>query len=348
MKIRDTSATERAAFRRCRRQWLLGTVHRLDPQEGNVHTFLGTIYHYALQAYYEAVKAGHDPVDARDAALDAFQSAYDVEVDVIRAQLGFLAVQGLPPFKEMAKLGMEMLQNYLDREETDPLLDEVVAVETRVNVAIKRPGGKQRVGTLSVQADVVGIKDGELSVADHKTASRAVRSAHLDLDDQLTAEVYAWWQHSGDWPERAIYNVSYKKHAGAPKQLKSGKLSKAKDQGTTHALYLQEIHRLGLEPADYVDILLFLVERERRGEDPLFRRETVFRTPGQMDAFARDLYHEYRDMKDVAAHPERAYPNPTADNCARCDVRSVCTTIQDDGDVSAVITNDFVVAEPRR
>lgn len=353
VRIKSTSATERGGFRKCRRQWFLATVHRLDSNESNVHFFLGTIYHKGLEAYYLAQKSGASRDDCEVAALDAYQDAFSDAIDKVEEQLGIAASIGLPAFREAGELGFEMLQNYVERERLDPLFDEVVAVEFRVNVAIRNPKGR-KVGILSVQADVVGRKDGELKVADHKTASRVMPSSHLDLDDQLTAEVFAWWQASGEFPERAVYNVSYKKRVGPPEALKKPdkfgrpKLSKARNQATTAALYKQEIHRLGLDFAEYADILEVLEERERNGEDTLFRREEVFRTPGQMAAFERDLFEEWRDMKAVALHPERAYPNPTSMNCSGCPVRAICTTIQDDGDVSAIIQAGFIIADPRR
>lgn len=352
VRIKSTSATERAGFRKCRRQWFLSVVHRLDPQMGNVNFFLGTVYHSALEAYYRAQQAGLDVPFRETAALDAYQDRFDAELLKIQAQLGFLATVGTPPFREAGELGFAMLQNYLERERVDPLLDEVVAVEFRVNVAIVNEKGR-KVGILSVQADVVGKKHGELRVVDHKTASSTMPSAHLDLDDQLTAEVFAWWQATGDFPEKAVYNVSMKKAPQPPKQLKPAKdgtprLSKAKNQNTTAQMYRDEIRALGLNLADYLDIILILDEREASGEDKLFRREEVFRTPGQMAAFERDLYQEWKDMKAVALHPEKAYPNPTSMNCSHCPVRTICTTIQDGGDHEAIILAGYVVADPRR
>jgi len=349
--ITPTSATERGGFRKCRRQWLLTTVHRLDGNSGNVNFFLGNVYHAALAAYYTAQHA-HLDVDSREiAALDTYQDEFDAQMTKVEEQLGFLFKFGEQPFRDAGELGLEMLQNYLERERLDPLFDEVISVEFRVNVDIKDVGGKA-VGILSVQADAVGMKDGELCVADHKTASRVMPSAHLDIDDQLTAEVFSWWLATGDFPERAIYNVSYKKAPKPPKRLKDKKgvpqLSKAKGQLTTAAMYREEIRKLGLSLGDYVDIVAILEEREASGEDTLFRREATFRTPGQMDAFERDLFHEYTDMQRVALHPEQAYPNPTSDNCGRCPVRAICTTIQDGGDVSAIIKAGYVIADPRR
>jgi len=347
VRIKSTSATERGGFRKCRRQWFLTTVHRLDSQEGNINFFLGTIYHAGLEAYYRAQMRGANVDDREVAAIDAYQSAYDAYMVRLEDQLGALWQFAETNFTEAGKLGLEMLQNYFERELADPLLDEVLAVEFRVNVPIvNAKGGK--VGILSVQADAVGVKDDQLAVCDHKTASQAMQSAHLDIDDQLTAECYSWWKAKGTMPDKAIYNVSIKKAPQPPKQLKSAKLSQAKNQLTTERMYRDEIARLGHSVADYVDILAILHEREESGEDRLFQREATFRTPEQMAAFERDLFEEWRDMRAVASHPERAYPSPTSMNCGSCPVRIICTTIQDDGDVEAIIKAGYVVAEPRR
>lgn len=352
VKITDTSATERAGFRQCRRRWFLTTVHRLDPEEGNPNFFLGGLFHKGLEVYYRNIKDGYDHATSAEQALDAYQQAFDIEMSKLKTQLGFLWKVAEPMWRSTGERGFEMLQNYLDAEELNPIFDEIIAVEFRVNVAIRSPKGR-KVGLLSVQADLVGRKGGMLMVADHKTASREIPSAHLDIDDQLSAEVVAWWLHSGEFPEKAVYNVAYKKAPHPPKQIKGTKaepvrLSKAKDQGTTYALYKEEIKRLGLDVANYVDILAYLKQLDDNGENVFFAREETFRTPGQVAAFERDLYWEFKDMKEVAAHPERAYPNPSRFNCPGCPVRTICTTIQDDGDVSAIIKAGFVIGDPRR
>lgn len=350
--IEDTSATERAAFRQCRRKWFLTLVHRLDPQEGNPNFFLGELFHKALEVYYLSVQAG-DPHDiAASLALDAYQEKYDRDIKKIEGQLGFLWSVGEPMWREVGELGFEMAQNYFDAEEHNPLFDEVVAVEVRVRVAINDKTGR-RVGWLSVQTDIVGRKAGVLKVVDTKTASRQINSAHLDIDDQLTAEVYAVWKSSGEFPEKAVYNVAYKKVPHPPKQVKGTKakpvkLSRDRNQGTTYELYRAEIERLGLDKADYVEILAYLKELDEQGENVFFEREETFRSPDQMEAFERDLLWEFMDMKEVAANPERAYPNPSRYNCPNCPVRTVCFTIQDGGDVPAIIQAGYVIGDPRR
>lgn len=351
--IKDTSATERAVFRQCRRRWFLTVVHRLDPQEGNPNFFVGNLYHKGLEVYYKMIQGGAYSHDiAVEEALNAYQELFDQYMDDLSKQLRFLWPIAEPQWRELGELGMEMVQNYLDREAVNPMFDEIISVEVRVNVAIRSKSGR-KIGVLSVQTDAVGRKDGELVGADHKTASREIVSSHLDIDDQLTAEAFAIGEAIGEFPQKMFYNVAYKKSFGPPRQIKGSKakpikLSKDKNQGTTYALYLAEIEALGLDRNDYADILLTLREREARGEDALFQREEVIRSPDQIDAFRRDLYWEFKDMKEVGKNPERAYPNPTKMNCPSCPVRVVCFTIQDGGDAEAIIKAGFVVAEPRR
>lgn len=347
IQITSTSATERAVFRKCRRQWLLGVVHRLEPNDGNPNLWFGTLFHAALEAYYLAIMAGRSHEEAGDAAFDAYQATYDTSLDPVREQLGFLWSTAEPLFRDMGEMGIEMLQAYLDREVQDPIGERVIAVELRVNVPIRTPGGR-KVGVLSVRTDLVVTRDGQVAVVDHKTASRAPDSAHLDIDDQLTAEVYSWWKHSGDFPEEAVYNVALKRIAKPPRLIKKGRaLSQDRTQSTTHALYLEAIRENGFAVGEYADMLVYLVEQESEGGQ-FFRREVTFRTPAQMAAFERDLYQEWRDMRAVASHPERAYPSPSSLNCRSCPVRSICVTIQEDGDVEAVAKAGYVVAEPRR
>ena len=355
VKITSTSATERAAFRRCHRQWFLTVVHRLEPVTGNPNYWLGTLVHKGLEVYYKSLQAGMPHAGATQAALDAYEDAYDVSLNDLSEGLGFLWPSVEPGYREMGELGFEMLSNYFERELGSPVVDEVVDVERRVKVPIKSSHQRaHRIGWLSVQADLVGRRDGgRLAVVDHKTAGRDPNVSQLDIDDQLTAEVYAVWKSSGEFPEEAVYNVLKKRAPQPPKRLKDGKggvpkLSMDKSQQTTYDLYLKEVRALGLNVADYGEILIYLQEQEELGETQFFRRESVIRTPAQMEAFERDLYWEYLDMRTVAAHPERAYPSPSPFNCPGCSVRVPCLTIQDDGDVAAVIKAELVVAEPRR
>ena len=360
VKVADTSATERASFRRCRRQWFLNVVHRLQSVDGNENFWLGTLVHSGLEGYYQW-RLEHPEVDARDAAglepavaqaAEWYQREYDKAMLALAETLGFLWANVAPRYDELGQLGWDMLDAYFEREPKDPIYETVVDVERRVYVPITSPSGR-RVGRLSVRTDLVGRTQGALGVADHKTASREASTAQLDIDDQLTAEVYAVWKTSGEFPEEATYNVLMKKVPFPPKRLKDGKggvvkLSKDLSQPTTYDLYKEEVKKYGLPLPEYAEVLAYFYEQERSGNSPFFRRERVLRTPHQMRSFEENLREEWRDMRAVAAHPERAYPNPSPFNCPSCPVKLACLNMMDDGDVEAIVKATYVVGDPRR
>lgn len=352
VKIKGTSATERAAFRKCRRQWFLTQVHRLQTQDDNLNFWLGELVHTGLQFYYERIKEGQGHAAAAEFALDAYERAFDEAVARVKAgPLGIIWGEAGPMYQELGELGFGMLQGYFEREAREPIGDEVVEVEVRRYVPIRSPKGR-RIGTLAVRTDLVVRRYGHLAAVDHKTATQHLSPAMLDIDDQLTAETYVVWQVLGEWPEEAVYNSLAKKIPAPPERLKDGKggvprFSQRKDAPTTAALYRRTLAEHGLTEEGYEDILAHLDEREAADDTPFFYRETTFRTPGQIAAFEANLYQEFRDMREVAAHPERAYPNPSPFACPTCPVRQVCMAMMDGSDAGHLIRSGYTVGEPR-
>jgi hypothetical protein len=322
-------------------------VHRLDQQEGNINFFLGTLFHKALEVYYKSLKAGLPRDQAEDTGLDAYQDAYDREVAKMKDQLRFAWQYAEPMWKEAGELGFEMANNYFIQERDNPLLDEVLDVEVRVTIPIKSEKGR-RIGWLSVQTDVTGRKDGQFRVVDHKSASRDMPSTQVDQDDQLSAEAFAVWKHTGEFPDEVVYNVAKKKTPVPPRLINKGKaLSKAKGQDTTSDLYETAITENGFDRMDYVEHLQWLRDQERAG-GRFFRRDVTFRTLDQLESFERNLREEWKDMRAVAASPVRAYPNPSAFNCPSCPVRAICMAIEDGQDYETLIQAGYVIADPRR
>jgi hypothetical protein len=350
--LEATSATERAAFRRCRRQWFLTIVHRLQTQEDNLNFWIGELVHTGLEAYYRGLLAGADLETAETAGLDAYQDAFDVALEKARSgPMGIIWGEAEPMYRDLGEMGWGMLEGYFERERQFPIGDEVVEVEVRRFVPIVDSDGNE-VGRLSVRTDLVVRRRGLLAVVDHKTATQHLNSAMLDLDDQLTAEVYIVWKELGEFPAEAVYNSLAKKLPVPPAQLKPTKkepvaFSRSKTQPTTAALYRATLAEAGLDEADYADILAILDEREATDQSPFFFREATFRTPGQMASFEANLFQEFRDMQEVAADPARAYPNPSTFACPSCPVKAICMVMMDGGDPATIITNEYTLAEPR-
>lgn len=353
VEVATTSATERATFRKCRRQWFLTVVHRLETMEGNLNFWLGEIVHAGLQRYYEGQRDGEPHAARAEAALARYEEAYGEALAPLAGVWGAVWSLARPMYEDLGAMGFDMLFGYFERELTHPLAGEgdVIQVEQRLFVPILDPEGLEA-GRLSVRTDLFVRRFGDLTAVDHKTASQRLGSSMLDIDDQLTAEVYAGWKALGEFPERAVYNALLKKRPGPPKEIKGTKaepvkLSKDKSQPTTHALYSEAIAERGLDPANYQDILDLLLENEVNDTTPFFYREETFRTPGQMAQFEQNLYHEFADMVDVAAHPERAYPAPSPFACPSCPVRQVCAAMMDETDPAHLIKSQYIVAEPR-
>jgi len=351
VKLQAVSATERASFRRCHRQWFLTIAHRLDPAEGNQNFWLGELVHTSLQAYYEGQRDGLSHMDRVGPAMDAFERATTEALGVVAQDLGFLWPYARDHWYDLADLARQMLQGYYYREQYEPLVTSVVEVERRRFIPIRSASGR-RVGTLTVRTDLVGYRGKRLAVIDHKTASQRMPSAMLDIDDQLTAEAYAVYRDLGVFPEEAVYNALLKKVPGPPRELKpdkdgNPKLSKDKDQLTTSRLYIDEVRRLGLNVTDYSDIIETLRAREAADETPFWYREATFRTPGQIKAFEANLLAEWRDMVAVAKDPLRAYPNPSMFACPSCSVREICTGLMDGSDLEGLIQSNYSIKDPR-
>jgi len=350
--ITATSATERATFRKCRRQWLLSVVHRLETMEDNLNFWLGELVHSGLESYYRSIQGGLPHDVAANLALAAYEDGYDEAMEPLQGQWRAVWDLARPVYEDLGSLGYDMLVGYFEREATQPLFDEVVLVEERLFVPIVDNRGGGTLGHLAVRGDAYGRRAGFLTAADHKTAGQRLASSMLDIDDQATAEVYAGWRVLDEFPEKFVYNALLKKRPAPPRQIKGTKaepvkLSKAKGQLTTWALYVREIRRLGLDLADYQDILDELKQAEEDDTTPFYYREETFRTPGQMAQFEDNLVEEFKDMLAVAADPRKAYPSPSAFACGSCPVRQVCAQIMDGSDPGHLIRQKYTVGEPR-
>lgn len=349
--LRATSVTERAAFRRCRRQWLLSAVHRLRGVGANTNFRFGEAIHAGLERWYQDAQGdlvAMGPKIRRERSLEAYWSSWEEWAADVRDELGGLWDDARSEVEEWGMTGEGMLTTYYDRDEAAPL-GEVVEVEVRHRVPILDPrtGKPTRPRAwLNFRLDLVTRKaNGQTRVVDHKTAGSKHRSSQLDLDDQLTGYTYCWWRLTGDWPEDAVYNELIKKVAKPPRLIKKGTaLSQDKSQSTTYDLYRQAIRDHGLPYADYAEILKAL---KSRGWEEFFSQEGVFRTTGQIAEFERNLYEEWRDMRAVARAPERAYPSPSMFNCPGCGVRAICQAMMDQGDAGAIIRDQYVVGEER-
>lgn len=346
--ISEISVTERAEFRQCRRKWFLSTVHRLETRGGASYFWFGSLGHFALENYYRALMRGGTIPQAEARARRAYAKFVQDTLPDIRNAYGPAWEYASQEYDDMIAMGEAILEGYFEEERDTGGMGKVIAVERRFMVPILNEDGQRIKGAfLSGRFDLVVRRPNKKEwVIDHKFLGSRHNSSFLDVDDQLTGYAYVWWRVTGTMPEGEVYNVLLKKAPAPPKLIRNGQaLSVDKSQSTTYRLFLQAIKENGFSVADYEEHLEYL---KTRGWTDFYVQEGVFRNARQLQVFEDNLIHEWRDMRRVAANPELAYPNPSSFNCPGCPVKLICQTMQDKGDVDAVIANQFQVGAERR
>ena len=352
VKLRETSVTERAVFKKCRRQWLLSTVHRLETPGIHENFWLGELLHTGLEAYYRhdmkihGCRRREQCREAQRAGVEAYDAAARLATAEIKEDLGFLWSQVEEHWTALDELGREVLLGYFRYDREEGGLGEVESVEQRFRVRI--PGTR---GWLSLRIDLVTIARRladqiRRTVIDHKSAAHKPNESMHDIDDQFTGY---WWGYelaTGLKVNRVLRNVLLKRPTRPPVLIKKGRaLSIDKRAPTTLELFLEAIRANGFDKRDYTDHLNYLAAR---GWADFFVRQDTIRTRGQLNQFGLNLAHEWRDMVRVASHPELAYPNPSPLHCPSCPVRELCASMMDETDTAGLIKSNYRIGPPRR
>lgn len=229
-----------------------------------------------------------------------------------------------------------MLEGYVHQFASDATDWKVIAVEPQVcrqvinpltgkpladTVTLKNGAKKRRVWSFGGAMDlIIEFRDGSRWMVEHKTTIERDLihyTRKLHWDPQIRGYVWAAQRPmliDGVSPEPmritgVIYNVARKKIPEEPEPLKKGGLSKAKDIDTTRDLYLSAIHRHGLNPDAYADVL------EQLSTKKFFHREPYVFTDNEIDDAGLDICHVALQTKQA----ERAKYHPRQP--------SVCTGI---------------------
>lgn len=341
-----TTVTERGSFRSCRRQWYLDNVQRLRHKDRIPWALIfGDAVHDALAAYYTGNKRNLPD------ALDAFVARWEAERGPLQEKYGGLYDAGVgDEWLEMKDKGILMLTYYDEYDRNNPFWDEVVEVNIEERAFVPIPDAEEDGfghPLLSGKIDLVVHKKGSgIWIVDHKTAATAYDARALDVDDQLTGYAYIWWKITGDVPRGALYNALIKDPPHPPRVLKSGELSKAKDQRTTYDLYVHTMKEVGIPVGDpdYEDVLRVLKEK---GWNQFFLRDGLQKNLEELLSFEYRLQYEYQDMQRALEVEGYRYPNPSQRTCPGCGVMAICQAMEEGGDVDYVVEHMYEVTEPR-
>jgi len=324
MKI-TVSVTQLRDFLDCRRKSVILSSWR--PVRPEPALWFGTVAHAGLAGYYLNRRD-------REAGEVALTVCAETSLKKIADEFSQIWSNIHAEFEDYWEIAWKMYANYVEYDHSDPLAGEIIDVEKRYNVRL--PNSEV---TLSGQIDLVLSRPDGLWVIDHKTASRPLESAALEVDEQVTGYLYIVWKKTGKIPQGFLFNTLVKNVPMPPAVLKGGGLSKAQDQPTTVALYLKEIEDRGLDVNDYSEYLKCLAAR---GWKRYFIREGGHRNQAELLAFEKRTIVKAEEIQKSILKPEvYAYPAPSIYRCGYCPLIAVCKAMDDGGDADALLNSQF-------
>lgn len=319
------SVTERQQFKTCRRQWAYKWKHGLDPAREPInHFWVGTAVHRSLDEWYSG-----------GVWEDAFEEY--VKETVPPARIDSMMGDERDRFMEAESLASGMMQNYVDHFAEDLNRWRVVGTEVELYARIPKT-----TGWLSGTFDLLILDEfGKFWIVDHKTYATFYRPDQLELDDQMTAYLWLIRNALGIEARGVIYNQMRKKLPTVPEPLKKGGLTRAKSLDTTYEVYLAAIKEHGLDVMDYADVLDRLASEGNR----FFKREEVYRSRTELEAFTPQLVDEYREMSSTLT---QIYPHLTYDCAWRCPFLSLCRMESQGGPWRDLASSQFTEEHDRR
>ena len=327
------SYTEIRTFLECGQKWHWSSTRRLnlEPKQPNKHLFLGRCIHAALADLYSR--------DKQRAPLAVYDAAVRAEYKIIEADVLLVP----PHIVEYAALGRAMFQHYIiwaaGKDNFSPICTEVQleAPLDGFDINVK--------GTLDMLA-VTGRGDSkQVWIVEHKTYTTSPSQTELDM--ALQPMIYYWlaskderlamYVQAGQMPGM-LFNILIKTAPKAPRVLKSGKLSQAKNQNTTRYLYEEAITTLGLERADYEELIAAL--------DPDKFNRRLYRYMDEIDLLRiNDLL--VRTAEEMLSDPV-ILPVDSINRCGRCRYLPLCSEMFSGGDWKSCMELDFKKREKRK
>jgi hypothetical protein len=163
--------------------------------------------------------------------------------------------------------------------------------------------------------DWVPGKDSTVWIADLKVRKAFTSDESMDYDYQLSSYQHAAGDAFGSVTGVAHYQTR-SKPCSPPRVLKSGKLSKAKNQGCDWRTYLKTVDDMGLDRSEYAEMEDALPEFQRW----TWTRRSAVELANTWDGI------ELLAERLVEAHSDTR-PQPRvlrSDICGTCDMRHVC------------------------
>lgn len=322
------TAWERATFKRCRRQWDFGSIHRqrlqpLEPAPGDLNRAIRD----ALAVYY-------------------YPGMWDWQTAIVLplVRKAFMrSIAAAPPSAQRMEdldVGTELLERYF---EWAPSLDDFapLKIETDVEVlvpdirvpdrALATPAGERVLYTERVALVAADVTD-EYWVVLHSVVPEWTDVETLLLDEAAIAACWAWEQtYLGMDVAGTIHNEMLRSPLpGAdapPNDTRTGRpgrggYSQNEPSGGGRLLpQAQRLDRMETRPA-----ITQRVEQETAGG---LRRTRIRRSRAEIAAAERQIGAEVLEMLDAGLEP---YPNPSPKHCPECVFKAPCLTMTEGSD----------------
>lgn len=324
--------SDRNLFKTCRRRWGWQShmQQNREPKQAAAPLWFGTAIHFALEDYFGEKRY--------DRASAAFEACIKATAKQNRQELPDNAAEQLEMgrammdyMQDMWLVGRDPLKTYVHNG--IPQTEVNFLVDIPFDVKAHFPDSPYDKVIYSGTIDRVVIDDnGDLWLVDYKTA-KALKGSHYENDAQISAYTWAashiydrpvvgmiWWQFLKTVPKK-------------PQPLKSGKISTAQNQRTSHRLYRQGLidHYGAMEkvPEEQMKFLNQLAMTEGAEADAYIRRDRVYKNPSSLQAEGLKILLEMEDMLNPNLP---MYPNPTFMCPSMCPFYEACVSMDDGSD----------------
>jgi hypothetical protein len=325
------SVSDLVYFEDCRRQWLWGREYTTSRPQ--LQLWFGNVLHAGLEEYYKNNRS-------LAKGLIGLNRQLDQTIKEMRQfdEASFLS--SIDKYEELAGMFEPLLTNYSIFDSEEPLQGDVFEVEKYFNLPVSP--------TLSISGKIdLILKTGRgYIIVDHKTSSTMpARLEGLDLDEQMTAYAWAFYQMYGELPIAIIYNTIVKSLPKEPEVLKTltkdkkPQLSRAMGQSTVYSAYLNKLYEIGADPKEYQEILSYL---RARGWSSFFRREESSRNFSAIQNFHSRAIQKMEYMVEACKDFSKAHPSPQTHRCAWCSFLQPCLMNEREEDYEIVLQSSYI------
>lgn len=292
----------------------------------------GTFIHAGLNALSKGL-----PV------LDEIDREYTKEVE--RFTTAYVKAVGTIPDSSEFDVLADVLDNarhvvgrYINQYGTNPVAPKYNVTHAEQTFRVPIPGTDHfLIGTFD---RIMTDTKGDTFVGEIKTFDR--RPNFEDLQNRPQFSGYAWALSllTGTAVNGVLYDGINRKLPKEPAILKNGSVSKAWSDTLDYALYVDMIQRSGGNLFDYEEILTRIIERDNSGNNPFFVRFFVPISEGQRRSFEEQLVSIVKDMEQAVV-----YPNFQMTCAWDCNVRNLCSAMQNKEDVQSIVEVSYRKAD---